>query len=82
MLVFMATPKHLYKHSQRYLFKENFLPVNISSHTLKPILIRHMFSIVIANNRDNTFEMFSYISTKADTSVLESQNHPVQNNNS
>lgn len=82
-IVFMATLRHFYKCSQKYLFKETFLPFNnVSSHSLKSILIRHVFSIVIANNRDNTFEMFSSISTKADTSALDSQNHAAQNDNS
>lgn len=54
-----------YKSSQRYL-KETSPPVhNISGHSLKPILISHMFSIVFVSNTDKTFEMFSYISTKA-----------------
>lgn len=72
-----------YKSSQRHLFKETSPPVhNISGHSLKPILIRHVFSTVILSNTDKIFETFSYISTKADTSVLDSQNHAVQNDNS
>lgn len=52
ILVFIATLKHFYKHSQRYLFKKTSPTVsNILGHSLKPTLITHVLSIEIASNR-------------------------------